>query len=100
MRELVGRNVKRIRQEEGLTQEQLAELSGFSHQYISSLETSTDRAASAEPLHAQLWPNNFHRIVQNRLALLGEESVSVGHRRHPLSVTSGDPTHAHLHYWQ
>jgi hypothetical protein len=39
--------------------------------------------ASAEPLNAQLWPNN--KIVQNRLALLGKESVSVGHRRHPLS---------------
>ena len=35
MRKLVGRNVKRIRQEKGLTQEQLAELSGFSQQYIS-----------------------------------------------------------------
>jgi transcriptional regulator with XRE-family HTH domain len=33
-----GRNVKRIRQEKGLTQEQLAELSGFSQQYISGLE--------------------------------------------------------------
>jgi transcriptional regulator with XRE-family HTH domain len=39
MRKLVGRNVKRIRQRNGLTQEQLAELSGFSQQYISSLET-------------------------------------------------------------
>jgi transcriptional regulator with XRE-family HTH domain len=38
MRELVGRNVKRIRQERGLTQERLAELSGFSQQYISGLE--------------------------------------------------------------
>ena len=38
MRKLVGRNVKRIRQQKGLTQEQLAELSGFSQQYISSLE--------------------------------------------------------------
>ena len=38
MRKLVGRNVKRIRQEKGLTQEQLAELSGFSQQYISGLE--------------------------------------------------------------
>jgi transcriptional regulator with XRE-family HTH domain len=38
MRKLVGRNVKRIRQERGLTQEQLAELSGFSQQYISGLE--------------------------------------------------------------
>jgi transcriptional regulator with XRE-family HTH domain len=32
------RNVKRIRQERGLTQEELAELSGFSQQYISGLE--------------------------------------------------------------
>ena len=38
MRKLVGRNVKRTRQEKGLTQEQLAELSGFSQQYISGLE--------------------------------------------------------------
>jgi len=38
MRKLVGRNVERIRQEKGLTQEQLAELSGFSQQYISGLE--------------------------------------------------------------
>jgi len=38
MRKLVGRNVKRLRQEKGLTQEQLAELSGFSQQYISGLE--------------------------------------------------------------
>ena len=45
-------------------------------------------------------PNNFHKIVQNRLALLGKESVSVGHRRHPLSDKSGDPTHAYLYHWQ
>ena len=38
MRKLVGRNVKRIRQAKGLTQEQLAEHSGFSQQYISGLE--------------------------------------------------------------
>jgi transcriptional regulator with XRE-family HTH domain len=38
MRKLVGRNVKRIRQKKGLTQEQLAEVSGFSQQYISDLE--------------------------------------------------------------
>ena len=38
MRKLVGRNVKRIRQEKGLTHEQLADLSGFSQQYISGLE--------------------------------------------------------------
>ena len=38
MRQLVGTNLKRIRQEKGLTQEQLAEVSGFSQQYISGLE--------------------------------------------------------------
>jgi transcriptional regulator with XRE-family HTH domain len=38
MRKLVGRNVRRIRQKKGLTQEKFAELSGFSQQYISSLE--------------------------------------------------------------
>jgi len=38
MRRLVGQNVSRIRQKKGLTQERFAELSGFSQQYISSLE--------------------------------------------------------------
>ena len=38
MRQLVGLNVKRVRQEKGMTQERLAELSGFSQQYISGLE--------------------------------------------------------------
>ena len=38
MRRLVGRNVKRFRQLNGLTQEQFAEVSGFSQQYISGLE--------------------------------------------------------------
>jgi transcriptional regulator with XRE-family HTH domain len=38
MRRLVGLNVKRLRERKGLTQEQFAELSGFSQQYISSLE--------------------------------------------------------------
>lgn len=38
MRKLVGRNVRRIRLKKGLTQEQFAEISGFSQQYISGLE--------------------------------------------------------------
>jgi len=38
MRKLVGENVRRIRQKKGLTQEQLADISGFSQQYISGLE--------------------------------------------------------------
>lgn len=35
---LVSQDVKRIRSERGLTQEQFADISGFSQQYISSLE--------------------------------------------------------------
>ncbi|MFB9984921.1 helix-turn-helix transcriptional regulator [Mesorhizobium kowhaii] len=38
MRRLVGRNVQKIRQRQHLTQEQLADISGFSQQYISGLE--------------------------------------------------------------
>lgn len=39
IRALVGRNFARIRREKGLTQEQLEELSGFSQQYLSGLES-------------------------------------------------------------
>ena len=38
MRRLVGHNVLRIRKSKDITQERLAELSGFSQQYISGLE--------------------------------------------------------------
>jgi transcriptional regulator with XRE-family HTH domain len=38
MRRLVGRNVRRLRLKAGMTQEQFAERSGFSQQYISGLE--------------------------------------------------------------
>jgi len=38
MRKLVGRNFRRLRQQKGLTQEQFAERSGFSQQYVSDLE--------------------------------------------------------------
>lgn len=38
MRKLVGRNAARIRREKGLTQEELAERSGLSQQYLSGLE--------------------------------------------------------------
>lgn len=38
MRRLVGRNVRRARLEKGLTQERFADVSGFTQQYLSSLE--------------------------------------------------------------
>jgi transcriptional regulator with XRE-family HTH domain len=39
MRRLVGQNVKRIRLEKKLTQEQFSNISGFSQQYLSGLES-------------------------------------------------------------
>jgi transcriptional regulator with XRE-family HTH domain len=38
MRQLVGKNVRRLREKRGMTQEQFADRSGFSQQYISDLE--------------------------------------------------------------
>jgi transcriptional regulator with XRE-family HTH domain len=38
MRRLVGQNLRRIRLKKGLTQEQFADISGFSQQYLSGLE--------------------------------------------------------------
>jgi transcriptional regulator with XRE-family HTH domain len=38
MRALVGENVRRLRTKQGLTQEELAEKSGFTQQYLSDLE--------------------------------------------------------------
>ncbi|TPJ42891.1 helix-turn-helix transcriptional regulator [Mesorhizobium sp. B2-7-1] len=38
MRQLVGKNFARIRREKGLTQEEVESRSGFSQQYLSSLE--------------------------------------------------------------
>ncbi len=38
MRRLVGRNFAKVRRAQGLTQEQVADLSGFSQQYLSGLE--------------------------------------------------------------
>jgi transcriptional regulator with XRE-family HTH domain len=38
MRRLVGRNLRRYRHAAGLTQEQLAERSGFTQKYISDVE--------------------------------------------------------------
>ena len=38
MRKLVGRNVRRVREHQGLTQEAFAEKAGFSQQYLSDLE--------------------------------------------------------------
>ena len=39
MRKLVGTNLRRVRLEKGLTQEELSELSGFTQQYLSTVES-------------------------------------------------------------
>ncbi len=63
MRKLVGRNAARLRKERGLTQEQLAERSGLSQQYLSGLEqgrrnptivTLHELATALETTHLEL----------------------------------------------
>ena len=39
MRRLVGQNLRRARKAKGLTQEQLADLTGFAQQHLSDIET-------------------------------------------------------------
>ena len=61
---------------------------------------TADCSDSAEQFGARLWLQQSHKIIQNRLALLGEESVSVVTDGTRCQVKLGDPTHAHLHHWQ
>jgi transcriptional regulator with XRE-family HTH domain len=65
MRRLVGRNTKKIRLAKGLTQEELAELSGFSQQYISDLERGR-RNPTVVSLYelAQAMGVNFLELLQ------------------------------------
>jgi transcriptional regulator with XRE-family HTH domain len=48
MRKLVGRNVRAARVERGMTQERLADVSGFSQQYISDLERGRRNLGNAD----------------------------------------------------
>ena len=67
MRKLIARNFKRIRDQKGLTQEQIEERSGFSQQYLSDLEngknnptiiTLYELAQTLEVSHLDLlWPD-------------------------------------------
>nr|WP_047576997.1 helix-turn-helix transcriptional regulator [Methylobacterium sp. ZNC0032] len=41
VQQVVGRNVARIRRARGMTQEDVARVSGFSQQYLSGLESGT-----------------------------------------------------------
>ena len=68
--------------------------------FFHSLSYCRLRHTGFERFQAELWPNNFHKIVQNRLALLGEESVSVVTDGTRCQVKLGDPTHAYLYHWQ
>lgn len=44
--ELVSKNIKKIRKEKGLTQEQLAEKMGYSTQFISNIESKNHQTFS------------------------------------------------------
>lgn len=72
MRRLVGENVRNLRQAKGWTQEQFAERSGFSQQYISGLEagrrnptvvTIYELAQALEASHLDLLRSNAEASV-------------------------------------
>lgn len=68
MRKLVGRNLARLRREQGLTQEELEARSGFSQQYLSGIErgkrnptviTIYELAQALGVIHMELmWPDD------------------------------------------
>jgi transcriptional regulator with XRE-family HTH domain len=51
MRKLVGRNFGKLRREKGFTQEQFAEISGFTQQYVSGLERGRRNPTVVTLLH-------------------------------------------------
>ena len=71
----------------------------FAEEGLETFETATDRAASVAPLHALSSGPIIPLGVQNRLALVGEESVSGVTAELPPGQT-GTPTHAHLYHRQ
>lgn len=67
MRKLVGRNFARIRQERGLTQEQVAERSGFSQQYLSGLEQGSRNPTIVTVFEiAQALGVDYLELLENR----------------------------------
>ena len=51
LRSILARNLKRLRKERGLTQEELADLAGFNRNYVGMIERQ-ENAASVDTLEA------------------------------------------------
>ncbi|QGM99892.1 helix-turn-helix transcriptional regulator (plasmid) [Methylocystis parvus] len=90
MRKLVGRNVRRIRLEKGLTQEEFAEKSGFTQQYLSGLERGT-----RNPTIVSLYEIALALGVEH-VALVAPDAVAMQEEtRRPKQGTAGtEPTAA------
>jgi hypothetical protein len=65
-----------------------------------SVKCSADHAFWFRAIPCSAVAPQRHKIIRNGVALVGEESVSVGHRRQRPPGQSGDPTHAHLYHRQ
>jgi transcriptional regulator with XRE-family HTH domain len=55
LRRILARNLKRLRRERGLTQEELADLAGLNRNYVGMIERQ-ENAASVDTLEACLSP--------------------------------------------
>jgi len=79
---------------------QVADIARSAFHDLASLLVSQVTAFRVRAIPGGALTQQCHEIIQNRLALVREESVSVGHRRQPLPGQLGEPTHAHLHHRQ
>src|ERR1700730_11645877 len=74
------------------------DLGGISFETVRS-DPALTAAVPSRAIPCSAAPQQRHKIVQNRLALVGEESVS-GVTAEPPPGQTGTPTHAHLHHRQ
>ncbi|MCK5910149.1 MAG: helix-turn-helix transcriptional regulator [Caulobacter sp.] len=76
---MVGRNFARIRREKGLTQEEVAERSGFGQQYLSGLERG-QRNPTVVSLYeiAQALGVNHLELLQSDADANGEQAAASG----------------------
>lgn len=98
MRKLVGKNVRRVRTKKGLTQEQFADRSGFSQQYISDLERGlrnptvvtlfelaqalgTTPVQLLKPRVASGWAVGFHKLIARPESAKSGHSWTIGWRQ-------------------
>ncbi len=101
---IVGQNIRQIRQKSGLTQEELANMSGLSQGYVNQLEsgkrkfTQKTLCAIAEALGLPLYSFFKEEGEENRFRELPETYAKKHTARDIFKVLKGLPSHIADHY--